>query len=449
VVPTIGFLQLLRLFPIVRKDPLRGFHDLQKKYGDFIRWKGPYTTYQITHPADVQHVLQTNPGNYRKGRSYRVGRSFIGQGLLTSEGAFWRSQRRIIQPAFSHGRLASFASVMTQAAQELLQRWCEHAKRGDEVELVSQFMELTLTIVGRTLFSTDLTGRFRVVSETLDITRDYIAKRNWAWINLPESFPTARNRRYHDSIRRSSAIISELIEKHRRETGNYEDLLAMLLDARDPETGEAMSNQQLLDESSTFIFAGHETTTLALAWTFYLLALHPEAELALRNELQTVLGNRIPLFTDLPNLKFTRMVLEEAMRLYPPAWTISRTAIGEDQIRRQPIRAGDEILLLQYVTHRHPEFWDEADQFRPERFSAANSATRPRYAYFPFAGGPRQCVGIHFAMMEAQLVLATIAPRFSWHLVPGHPVVPDPSVTLRPRHGIRVILEQIPSSRIN
>jgi cytochrome P450 len=141
------------------------------------------------------------------------------------------------------------------------------------------------------------------------------------------------------------------------------------------------------------------------------------------------------------------MVLEEAMRLYPPAWTISRTAIGEDQIRRQPIRAGDEILLLQYVTHRHPEFWDEADQFRPERFSAANSATRPRYAYFPFAGGPRQCVGIHFAMMEAQL--ATIAPRFSWHLVPGHPVVPDPSVTLRPRHGIRVILEQIPSSRIN
>ncbi len=275
-VPTIGFLQILRLFPVLRKDPLRVFHDLQKKYGDFIRWKGPYTTYQVTHPADVQHVLQTNSGNYHKGRSYRVGRSFIGQGLLTSEGAFWRSQRRIIQPAFSHERLASFATVMTQAAQELLQRWCERAKRGDEVELVSQFMELTLSIVGRTLFSTDLTGRFRVVSETLDITRDYIAKRNWAFFNLPENFPTPRNRRYHDSIRRSSAMISELIEEHRRQTGNYEDLLAMLLDARDPETGAAMSNQQFLDESSTFIFAGHETTTLALAWTFYLLALHPK-----------------------------------------------------------------------------------------------------------------------------------------------------------------------------
>jgi cytochrome P450 len=441
-VSTLGPLQGLRLFLAIRKDPLRGFCDLQQEYGDFIRWKGPYTTYQFTHPADVQHVLQTNPGNYHKGRSYRISRSFIGEGLLTSEGAFWRRQRRIIQPAFSHDRLGSFATIMTQASQELMQRWCERARRSEEVELVSEFRHLTLTIVGRTLFSTDLTGRVRAVSEALDIGREYSAQRSWALMKLPESLPTPQNRRYRDAVRRSFAIVSELIEEHRRHPGNYEDLLAMLLEARDPETGEAMSNQQLLDESSTLLLAGHETTTLALAWALYLLALHPDAERELRNELQTVLGGRIPTSADLARLKFTRMVLEEAMRLYPPAWTISRTAIGDDEIRQQRIRPGDEILLLQYVTHRHPDFWDEPDQFRPERFTAANCAARPRYAYFPFAGGPRQCVGIHFAMMEAQLVLATITPRFNWHLVSGHPVIPEPSVTLRPRHGIRVTLEQ-------
>ena len=443
-VSTLGALEGLRLFLAVRKDPLRGFSNLQQRYGDFIRWKGPYTTYQLTDPADVQHVLQTNPGNYHKGRSYRISRSFIGEGLRTSEGAFWRRQRRIIQPAFSHDRLANFATIMTDATQELMERWCERARRSEQVDLVSEFRSLTLTIVGRTLFSTDLTGRVRPLSEALDIGREYSAERSWALMKLPEGFPTPRNRGYRDAVRRSFGVVSELIEEHRREPGEYEDLIAILLAARDAETGEAMSNQQLLDETSTLLLAGHETTSVALAWAFYLLALHPDAEHQLRDELKTVLDNRIPTVADLSNLKFTRMVLEESMRLYPPAWTISRTAIGDDEIRQQRIRAGDEILLLQYVTHRHPDFWDEPDQFRPERFSAENSATRPRYAYFPFGGGPRQCVGIHFAMMEAQLVLATITSRFSSNLVPGHPVVPEPSVTLRPRDGIPIMLERIP-----
>jgi cytochrome P450 len=434
---------LFRMMPQFRRDPLQTFTRLRQQFGDVVRMKGLWTAYQFSHPRDIEHILQTNYRNYRKSKFYAEGKSSIGNGLLLSEGDFWRRQRRLAQPAFHRRRIEGFAIIMADSTAAMLEAWQPFAQRGEPLNISTEMMRLTLRIVGLALFSTDLSHDTDTIGRSLSIAREHLIRRTWQPIKLPISIPTRRNRNYLQAIRAADKVIYGMIAERRRQpmgataTG---DLLTMLMRARDEETGEAMSDKQLRDEAMTIMVAGHETTALALSWTWYLLSLYPKAERKLHAELAAILGGRAPTVEDISKLKYTVMVIEEAMRLYPPAWVIARMAVNDDFVGGYRIEAKSEVILLPYVTHRHPDFWENAEDFDPERFSPERSEGRPRYAYFPFGGGPRQCIGNNFAMMEAILVLATVAQKYRLRLVPGHPVEPEPSVTLHARHGIKMTL---------
>jgi cytochrome P450 len=434
---------LFRMMSQFRRDPLQTFTDLAQHFGDVVRMKGFWTAYQFNHPRDIEHILQTNYRNYRKSKFYAEGKSAIGNGLLISEGEFWRRQRRLAQPAFHRQRIAWFTKTMTDSTEAMLEAWRPFAQTGEPLNISTEMMRLTLRIVGLALFSTDLSHDTDTIGRSLAVAREHLIRRTWQPIRLPISIPTRRNRNYLQAIRAADKVIYGMIAERRRQptdATDTDDLLTLLMRARDEETGEAMSDKQLRDEAMTIMVAGHETTALALSWTWYLLSIHPEVERKLHAELVTMLDGRTPTFEDIPQLKYTLMVIEEAMRLYPPAWVIARTAVNDDFVGGYQIEAKAEIILLPYVTHRHPDFWENAEDFDPERFSPERSEGRPRYAYFPFGGGPRQCIGNNFAMMEAVLVLATVAQKYRLHLVPNQPVEPEPSVTLHARHGIKMIL---------
>ena len=440
--PGLGLWQFFRLLPALRREPLRIFAELPRRYGAVVRMKGVWTSYLLNHPADIEHVLQTNSQNYRKGRNYEEARASIGNGLLISEGDFWRRQRRLAQPAFHRQRIAAFATVMTDATEGMLDQWRLRAAPREPFDVAAEMMRLTLRIVGLTLFSTDLTRETDIIARSLEVARAHTIRRMWQAVKLPVSFPTPANRRFRRAIRESEGVIYDMIHARRRGEVETDDLLSLLLRARDEETGEAMSDVQLRDEAATILTAGHETTALTLSWTWYLLAQHPHVEQKLHEELTTVLGGRTPDLDHLPRLKYTLLVIQEAMRLYPPVWAISRTALGADRVGGYRIPAGSEILLLPYVTHRHPDLWEQPEAFDPERFLPERSATRPKFAYFPFGGGPRQCIGNNFALMEAQLIVAAVAQQYRLRLVPGHRVEPEPSLTLRPRDGLMMTLER-------
>ncbi|HEX8633592.1 MAG TPA: cytochrome P450 [Pyrinomonadaceae bacterium] len=443
--PGLGGWELFTLLPRFRRDPLRVFAELTERFGHVVRMKGLWTSYQLTHPRDIEHVLQTNSQNYRKGRQYREFRASVGNGLLISDGEFWRRQRRLAQPAFHRRRIDAFGETMTRSAEALLERWEPYAASGEPFNVVAEMMRLTLRIVGLTIFGTDLSADTEQIGRALDIARAHAIRRMWQPVKLPVSFPTRSNRTFLRAIRESEQVIYRMIEARRRGEVVTDDLLSLLMRARDEETGEAMSDEQLRAEAATMLSAGHETSALALSWTWYLLAVNPAAEARLHAELsETLAGGRAPTVADLPRLPYTRMVVEESMRLYPPAWIIGRTAIDDDEIGGYHIEANSEVLMCQYVTHRHAEFWDDPDTFDPERFLPERVAARPRYAYFPFGGGARQCIGNNFALMEIQLVLATIAARYRLRLAPGHAVEPEASITLHPRHGIPMRLEARP-----
>ena len=443
-VPGVSGLALFRMLPQFRRDPLEAFSSLSRQYGHFVRFKGLVTAFQLTHPRDIEHVLQTNQQNYRKGRIYAEAKASIGDGLLVSEGDFWRRQRRLAQPAFHRQRIAGLAKIMADSSESMLEQWQRYKPGDPPFDVVPEMKRLALRIVGLALFSTDLGDDMDVINRTLETARAHFLRRMWQPVRLPVSIPTRRNRIFLRAVREAEAVIYRIINEHRqRSDANQADLLSMLMRVRDDETGESMNDRQLRDESLTILTAGHETTAIALSWTWYLLSRHEEIERKLQDELSTVLGGRAPTFEDLPNLKYSLMIIEEAMRLYPPAWVIGRTAIGDDEISGRRVKAGAEILLSPYITHRHPDFWDEPQSFKPERFSPEKSAGRPRFAYFPFGGGARLCIGNNFALMEMQIILATVAQRYRLRLSPGQTVEPEASFTLHPRRGIKMHLLEL------
>jgi cytochrome P450 len=427
----------------VQQDPLALYARARAQFGDVVRLRAIASVcwYLVTHPYDVEHVLQTNQRNYRKPDVFNnpVG-LLAGRGLLTSEGDFWRHQRRLVQPAFHRERLAALATLMTNAAESTAERWSRYAESGVSVDVAVEMMRLTLKIVSLALFSTDISAKADRAGPAVRVAFEHVNHRMSHPLALPERIPTSRNRRFLKAKRTLDEMVFGIINERRRTGEDRSDLLSLLLLTRDEETGEGMSDQQLRDEVMTLLLAGHETTAAALSWTWYLLSLHPDVEFKLHAELAHGLGRRAPTFDDLPRLCYTTMVFEESMRLYPPAWGQPRQAIADDCVGGYHIPAGSIISLCQWVTHRHPDFWENPEQFDPERFTPERSADRPRFAYFPFGGGPRQCIGNNFAMMEAQLILATLAQRFSLDLVPRHPVEPDPTFTLRPRYGMLMTL---------
>lgn len=436
--PGPGTLSRLSNLAAFRRDVLGLLPSLAAKYGDVVRVPlGPRDFYFLFHPEPIRHVLQDNARHYTKQTpGFNVMRELLGQGLLTSEGDFWLRQRRLAQPAFHKQRIAGFGRLMVDAARELADEWTPHLGSGQPVDVAGGMMRLTLRIAGEALFSADVTREADGIREALDVVQHYANHRITHPFHPPRWVPTPLNRRATRARDLLDGVVLGIIERRRREGGTREDLLSLLMEARDADTGEAMSDAQLRDEVMTLLLAGHETTATALSWTWTLLARHPEARRALEAELAEVLGGREPTVEDVPRLTFTRRVLDESMRLYPPAWLVSRQAAAEDAVGGYRIPAGAVVVVSPWVTHRHPVLWENPEAFEPERFRPERAAALPRFGYFPFGGGPRQCIGNGFALLELTLVLATLAQRLRLELVPGRLPAPEPTITLRPRGGL-------------
>jgi cytochrome P450 len=420
----------------MKRDPLAFVTDLAREWGDVVRVRmGPISVHMFFHPEAVRHILQEHNQRYVKGPIVGRVKVLIGEGLFTSEGTFWRRQRRLAQPAFHRERVAGFVETMVAATSERLDAWQEATRTGDPIDVAAEMSELTLTVVGRTLFGADLSADAADVGAALRVALAGTADRSLEWMTAPLFVPTRRNRALRASIRILDRVVYEVIARRRGADAPGDDLLGMLMAARDVETDDGMTARQLRDEVMTFFLAGHETTANALAWSLALLAAHPAVEERLRAEVDRVLCGRTPAFGDVPALAFTRAVVEEAMRLYPPVWGIGRQAIVPDEVQGEPLRRGAVVTLSPWVTHRHPAFWPDPERFDPTRFLAP-AGDRPRFAYFPFSGGPRLCIGETFALVEAQIALAMLVQRYRLTLPAGHVAVPAVSLTLRPAGGL-------------
>ncbi|HLJ21822.1 MAG TPA: cytochrome P450, partial [Stellaceae bacterium] len=396
----------------------------------------------VNAPRGIQHVLLDNAGNYVKSRiARRLVEPGIGRGLLTSEGETWRRQRRIMAPAFDHRSLVSYAPAMTEAAAAVRARW-DSLPDGTPLDIAVEMMRLTLRIIARTMFSTDADGVGPIVEEAVGRYQVEVRPGLLDLLNLPDWVPRPRTRPWRHIFDQLDQVIDRLMRRDPSATGERKDLLARLLEARDAETGRAMEPQEVRDQVVTIFMAGHETTAVALTWTWYLLSQHPAEEATFHAELERVLGGRAPGFDDLAALRYTRMVLEEAMRLYPPAHTMSREALADDVIEGHRVAKGSVVSIVPWLIHRHRLLWNRPDVFDPERFAPERASARPRFAYIPFGGGPRVCIGASFAMTEALIILAMLGQHYRLRLAPGAAVEPVGLITLRPRHGLPMILER-------
>lgn len=437
--PGPGGHPLLGILPEIRRDPL-GFNlRITRQYGDILRARiALWPTYQVNHPDHVRHVLQANHRNYSKRTfGFSVTRWLLGKGLATSEGAFWLRQRRLMQPAFHQQRIAAFGELMTRTAREALEGWWWHAERGQPLDVQLEMTRLTLRVATRALFSLDVGPEVDRIERCNQVILRFLQERFYTPL-IPTWLPTPANRRAGAARRSLEEIVRRIIEERRGSDRQPDDLLGLLLSVRDEETGRPMDEAQIRDEVMTLLLAGHETTANTLAWACYLLARHPEVERRLVAELGRVLDGRAPTVDDLSELPFLQQVVEETLRLYPPVWGFSRRSLAEDEIGGYYVPPDTEVWICTYTVHRHPKVWSDPEAFRPERFAERPLKDRPRLAWLPFGGGPRMCIGAGFAMLEAQLVLATLLPRFHLSLVRGHPVVPEPLFSLRMRHGLRV-----------
>jgi len=393
---------------------------------------------QLTHPDDIETVLVRLAGNFHKSRDYAALAFFLGKGLLTNDTPTWKSQRQLIQPAFRHENIASYGETMANSAAVRLARW----RHGQTCDLHHEMADLTLDIVNKALFGASVNHDTRAIGiEIAAVMERFFSQSALAFL-IPDGLPIPKSPRLLRSRRRLNQVIFSIIRERRTSKTSGNDLLQTLLVAHD-EHGSRMDDLQLRDEIMTLFMAGHETTANALTWTWHLLAQNPEAERALHRELDDVLAGRAPVPSDLPRLPYTEMVVKESMRLFPPAWGFGRRAIRDFDLRGFRIPAGTNIFIMQWLVHRDARFFPDPLRFDPERWRVdpIRSGRIPRFAYFPFGGGPRVCIGAGFAMMEAVLLLATIAQRCRFTVLPDPPVVPFFSITLRPRYGLPVRIE--------
>jgi cytochrome P450 len=393
----------------------------------------------VAHPHGIQHVLLDNQHNYIKGKYAERLRLLIGNGLPVSDGAPWLHQRRLMQPAFHRQRLAGLVTTLTDTIAAMLQRWQAAIKAHRPIDMTLEMRRLAQESIVKTMFGVDLSmHEADMLGTAFTALTDYVAYRTSAWLPAPEHWRTPRNQRFRTAQQHIDRAVAGLISKRRHAGLDGSDIISMLLAARDQETGAGMSDEQVRDEVRTIFFAGYETTASAMAWAWYLLAQHPHVEQRVHHEVAEVLGGRLPDLQDLPNLAYTRMVIEEVMRLYPPGWMTWRTVLADDQIGGYHIPAGAKLVISPYVTHRLPGLWEQPEAFEPERFTPACAAQRHRYAYIPFGAGPRMCIGSNLAMMEMQLTIAMVSQACRLQLVPGRAIQPHPSITFQPGHAMRM-----------
>lgn len=426
-------------------DPLGFFTICAETYGPVVRIDfGSRNAFLLNDPAAIKYVLLDNNRNYRKSSTVKVVKQVLGRGLATNEGESWLMQRRLMQPAFHRQQVAQLGEPVVAESLLLLEQWRKRAGTGQPVDVLAEMMHLLLRLILKLMFGADAQGREEVLGHAWTVVLEDFNRRSWALVQMPDSWPTPANRRFHQALGLLNETVYGLIAERRGRTHPHADLLDLLLKAQDETTGIGMSDQQLRDEIMTIFLAGHETTANALAWTWYLLAQHPAAAAQLRAELTQVLQGRPPTIADLPQLPYNRMVIEESMRLYPPFWLIYRSPYAADVVAGYPLREQDMVFISPYVMHRHPAYWEEPDAFRPERFSPESGKTHSPFVYLPFGAGPHQCIGNNLAMMEAQLILATLAPHVQFAVPDNVTVQPEAGVTLRPRHGLPLRLLSIP-----
>jgi cytochrome P450 len=423
-----------------RRDPIAFLQMMAREHGDVSHFQmGPQDAFFVNHPDLVKDVLVTNHAKFHKGRALQRAKTLLGEGLLTSEKEFHLRQRRLAQPAFHRQRLQNYGAQMVAATEKMRDGW----RDGAELDAAHEMMRLTLAIVGRTLFSADVEGEADEVGEAMTTLIEMFNLLLMPFSELLENLPFGPSRRFQKARARLDATIYRMIDERRRSGEDAGDLLSMLLLAQDEEgDGGQMSDKQVRDESLTLFLAGHETTANALSFVWYLLSQHPEVEAKFHAELDSVLEGRAPTFEDFPRLRYTEMVLAEAMRLYPPAWALGRLAMADHELNGYHIPTGSLVLLSMYIAHRDPRFWPDADHFQPERWLPENKEKMTPYAYFPFGGGARRCIGEGFAWLEGVLLMATIGQHWRLRVAPGYQLRPQPRITLRPKGGLPVKLER-------
>lgn len=426
------------------KDPLGFLNRVTQEYGCGVKVKveSERDTYIVTHPEHVEYVLLNTGRTFSKGyQRHPLMRMVLGNGLVTSEGEFWLRQRRLAQPAFHRQRIAGYGATMVAYTERMLAEWHPNQVR----DLHEDLMRLTMEIIAKSIFDVDLHGdaRSQGVGRAITVMLEEYAHQMTSAVRallerLPLKMPIPGEKRLYQGVKELDQLIYTLVAERRAEGTDRGDLLSMLLSAQD-EDGTRMTDQQLRDELVTLFLAGHETTANALAWTFYLLAQHPEVEAKLLEEYRTMLEGRVPTADDFPRLAYTQQVIKETLRLYPPVWFISREPLEDWQCDEVRIPKGAEVGISQWVMHRDPAFYPEPEAFKPERWTPEFEKTLPRYAYFPFGGGPRLCIGNNFALLEAALILATVLPRYRFEPLSGKQVELEPSLTLRPKHGLKMM----------
>lgn len=426
---------ILGVMPEFNRDSL-AFIERCRDYGDIVRMRFFYLTVTFLYnPEHIEYVLSTNAKNFIKSRSLRTPffRRLVGNGLLTSEGEEWKRQRRLAQPAFHRQRINAYGEIMVDYTERLISNW----KNGELRDIHRDMMRLTLEVVVKTLFNAEVSGEADKVERALsELVKPFASQATLKWI-LDNRLPTATHRRFNAAAREIDDIVYRIIAERRSSGSDEGDLLSMLLAAHD-EDGSQMTDRQLRDEVMTLFLAGHETTALTLSWAWYLLAQNSEVEAKFHAELDEVLGGRAPTVADIPRLKYTDMIAKESMRLYPPAYGVAREARNDFELGGYRIRGGSQLFMFQWATQRDPRYFTEPNRFYPERWNEELSNSLPKYAYFPFGGGPRICIGNYFAMMEVVLLLATIGAKFRFSLLPDHPVSLMPAMSLRPANGIKV-----------
>jgi enediyne biosynthesis protein E7 len=417
-------------------DRLSLLADAAAEFGDATRFKmGPKTLYYFNHPDHAKYVLADHAGNYHKGMGLIEARRMLGDGLLTSEGELWRRQRQTIQPAFRRERIADFTGLIVDEVSALVGRLESHVGRGP-VDVVTEMTRLTLGVLGRTLLDADL-APFSKLGHAFEAVQDQAMFEMVTLGVLPLWLPLRRHRRFRAALRQlEDATFTLIAQRERDSRPGAQDMIARLLDAYRDEPDADLRRQRLRDELLTILLAGHETTASTLSWTWYLIDRHPAVAERMRAEAAEVLGNRLPCYEDLRGLRYTTMVIQEAMRLYPPVWGLTRRAIKADEVGGYQVPAGADVMICPYTLHRHPEFWPDPQRFDPQRFDPASVASAHRYAYIPFGAGPRVCVGSHLGMMEATLAAAMVARRFRLGLVPGREVRAEAMLSLRVRGGL-------------
>jgi cytochrome P450 len=420
-----------------RRDPLGFLTECARRYGDFVPLRfGPVRAVLVSHPDLIEEVLVTKNRHFVKHGALRFARRLLGDGLLTLEGEAWRRRRRLVQPAFHRERIACHAEAMVAAAERMMDGWAD----GQALDAHAAMTHLTLEVAATCLFGADLAADADAVSAAVDRLQRYFRWRLSRLLAVPLFVPTPYHLRIWRAGLRLLLTVRRITAGRRAANPRRDDLLATLLDARGDDGGAAMTGRQVREEAMTLLLAGYETTANTLAWSWYLLARNLDAEARLHEEVDQVLGDRSPTFDDLPRLEYAGAIITEALRVYPPAYAIGRQAASPCEMGGHRVPRGTTFMMSQWVVHRDPRFYNDPEEFRPERWAGGLAGDRPRYAYFPFGGGPRVCVGSSFALTEATLVLAAVAQRFRLAVRSGRDVRSLPTMTLRPADGLEVVV---------